>query len=429
LKLKSHITSLYGLARWYQIMRDCKSYHKFNRSLLLSTEAFCLLDNKLWYSAGELPVLCCFDMNTKENKFIDYFPMTEINDYYIHSNALFINDKIVFMPGFKNLVHIFDINNKKINVIKIPTDEKYVFFKCGFFYKDFIYILLDVPKLTIYKVDLKNNTVEPLNINFNKYNREVANNAVIVDNYLFLGARYANLIGILDLDKMNISWRQVENLENGVGTIAYDGNYFWLSSTDRIIKWNETIGTAKIYTEFPDNYGTYYLNNKILQIHKGFSNFGDKSAFPFCGSEFLNGSIYFFPRTVNMSLFIDNQDIIKTLILNDEEETAASFGSNARERITHYFVHKITDKIMMSSSCSGKFYIIDDKSNIFEYKLLINENDLIKYFKDYLNGNLIERLSIYTLDNYLNFININNSVVGKTINELCGKTIYNKIIK
>lgn len=79
-------------------------------------------DNKLWFSNNKFNGLFSMDINTKEIKFVSFFPEERYERWAMHKKCLTYRDKIIFIPAFGNHIHVYDVSNGEITAYQLDED-------------------------------------------------------------------------------------------------------------------------------------------------------------------------------------------------------------------------------------------------------------------------------------------------------------------
>lgn len=348
----------------------------------LYTEAFALDGHKLWYSAMQCNMLYCLDLKTSQNRFVDVFPEIYYRHARLHCRAIKMKDKIYFMPDSGGWIHVFSLQTETIQSIEIQDVESDTRFMDAVEHKGKIYLFNNGDELKIYCLDAVSEVCKPLKVLSDVIPGRLMKYPVKIGAKVYLACSEGPQVVVFDCAAHKIETIALNDCRDGIGTIAYDGHTFWSSTKKGFIQWNREGKVLCRINGFPEGFKTWKITEDgRVEMEDGYFDGGKNREFPFWLSLINDDKLYFFSRMTNMNAVIDlKKGKVEKQILPDEEESECTLLQQKRITCNHYFGEKIGEKMYISSSCSGKFYVISSKG-IKEYILNRDREDELACFK------------------------------------------------
>lgn len=352
----------------------------------LYTEAFAKDGNNLWYSSMLYNKLYCLDLKTGENRFVEMFPKNRCDHIRLHCRAIKHNNKIYFIPDSGGWIHILNLDDKSIEAIEI----KHIIGKKRIFdaveYEDNIYLFANWNGLQIYYFDTNNKICEQIKYTGLDFKGSIMKYPVKNDSKIYIASCGKPQVLIFDCEKKRLAGLEIEECSGGIGTIVYDGESFWSCTKTGFINWNIQGDVIHRVNGFPSDFKTWNIDKDgKVSLVNGYTDKGRQREYPFWFSSILNGKVYFFSRMTNMNVILTTQTgEIKENTIYDEEENEESLLKK-RATCNHYFGEKIGDSIYISSSRTGKLYIISSQG-IKEFFLVRDKRDKDIWFSEKIGG-------------------------------------------
>lgn len=347
----------------------------------IDAEAMCIESNIIWTSALQYNALCNLNIETKENHFIALFPNEDLYEWRLHCKAIKVDNEIYFIPDRSKHLHVYNVQSNSIDSYSMNAEEG-ARFSNGIKYKDAIYIIQRLPKISFHKVNLVTKEIMEISLQWDNITASVAREVIQKDQYIYMASTQQNRIIRFDTVLECIDMFEVAGRNEGFGTICFGGKYFWLTNRHEIVRWEEESGETESFTEFPEDYGMDIRNRAFeIQHVQGFSNADSENEYPFSYSVCLDGKIWLFACRVNMNIIFDCEDkIMKEFKLTGEEETEETLFAHNRITHCHYLGGVSNGKLLFLSTVTHKLYVIDEKQDLSQYELHIN---IFKYKEIY----------------------------------------------
>ena len=322
----------------------------------LTFEAIAIKENIGYASDYDSNGLFQVDMETGKCVFIRLFDDESVNTKRLHSSAIWINDKIYFIPLAGNNISIFRIKDNTIQSIQIPHPniEKYTFYKKKLKFirvvKNENYLWL-VPSTYpgVLRMDLRTNDVKVfdnwvLDINY------MFMNGLCVENESFLiPSGKSNIILIFDMNKET---GYIERIGNNQGTIdmCKFKDTYWLAPTYEgpIISWNPLEKQVKKYSAYP------------LEFKAGRVIFSNIYSY--------KEEIIFLPANSNYALSFINGDL--------EIEKSQQWKQDSTNRLIYLF-----------------------ETDLYRYYREVNNEKVIRFYKISKFDNLLTTYSFFYFEN------------------------------
>lgn len=396
----------------------------------LYTEAFALDGQKVWYSVMPYNMLYCLDLETSENRFVDVFPENYCGHVRLHCRAIKKKNKIYFIPDSGGYIHVLYLHTGTIKAIEIEAAESDIRFLDAVEHDGKIFMFCNGDKLRIYCFDTEEEICKPLEMVCDGIAGRVMKYPEKIGQKVYLaGSEYPQIV-IFDCEENRLEILALNECREGIGTIVYDGNAFWSSTKTGFVQWDKDGQVLCRIDGFPDEFKTWKFSEAgSVEMADGFYDGGKKNEFPFWASAVIDDKVYFLSRMTNMNVAIDlhTQEVSKASF-PDEEETEETL---LRERVTcnHYFGEKIGETLYISSSCSGKFYIISPKGKK-EYTLARDRKDETACFRQRgtnFKYRIFHENDEVTLPKYISYLCEDDSISRHASMENKGNIIYQTI--
>ncbi len=230
------------------------------------------------------------DIESGECEYIGLFIGEPLNGRRIHSDAVWVGSRIIFIPGSGSMIDIYypEINQFESIPIPLPLPRQHHFYMSQFkfikvFAKEEYLWLIPCTYPGIIRLDLKTNDIEVLNewIGNDEYFFRMA---MLTDKAEVIAANgKSNAVLMFDLDKQFVQIRHLGEHNNGVMNACKEGDNYWFAPRrpGAIVLWKTDVNEIIEYNDFPENfvdgsivfsYVYSYMDNIIFVPAK--SNYG-----------------------------------------------------------------------------------------------------------------------------------------------------------
>lgn len=351
----------------------------------------CAIENDtIYFPMANYNALCRADLKKGKCEIIDIFP-DEDNSKLLHCGIFKVdNYLLISVSRGKNRFLIYDLGENKFNVIQTNgIDKSWLEFTGNqvVIYGDYLYIF--PYKLVVLKVNISSLTAQYIKYPNILPEDDSLGQVLRVNDIVYLPLMNNNIIYTFDL--RNESFDKIcLNIDiNGIATIEFDGNIFWLTGKNRgLYAWNKDSNVVTKYDRFPKGFG------RIIDCEYNWFSY----------SIYFENYLYLIPAYANMIVRYDikNQEMQEVHISN-EEESEETIRRPGRFFWAKYLKAKrINNKILLVSSKTKKIYILDMHTQKIEkidldlyqdmsYKRTILELGIVKEeiytngLKDYLH--------------------------------------------
>ena len=206
-----------------------------------------------------------FKINIKsgECKFVRLFDREMVNKTRLHSDAIWVGDKIYFIPGSARQISIYCPKDDLLETIEIPLPKtkQYAFYRENF---KFIRVIKKEDNLWLVP------STYPGIVKFNMVTKsiQIFDDWIKDEKYLFrLGVALDgekiiaanginNLVLMFDMEKQIAKTFYIGNMNNGIMSICKIKDEYWFAPRlpGAIISWNLDNDNVKEYNKFPEGF-------------------------------------------------------------------------------------------------------------------------------------------------------------------------------
>ena len=252
-----------------------------NKKIELTFEAIAIKDNVGYASDYDSNSLFKVDMKTEECTFIGLFDDEPFDVKRLHSAAVWIDDKIYFIPLAGERISVFTISDNSMYSIQIPIPDrkKYTHYKKIFKFvravrnRNFLW-LVPATYPGVLRLDLQTNEVKV-------FDNWVPNEEYMFllglctkDNRFFIPDGRSNKVLIFDMDKEVGQVEYIGNDNRGIMDMCEVNGTYWLAPSyeGSIISWNPKLGDIVEYSDYPSAFkggrivfaNNYFYKDKII---------------------------------------------------------------------------------------------------------------------------------------------------------------------
>lgn len=212
-------------------------------------------------SCSEFNALFKVDLKTGDCTYISLFPEEHVNKRRLFIKAIYVNEKIYFIPASASAIYVFCPTANAFERIEIEEnidDKSYnanAKFADAFICENTIYIL-PATYPAIIKLDCKKNTLEYIVENMPTCDYLFRPGAAQMGNKLFVPNTKDNLVLEFDMEIDEIQLHHVGKNNHGSWSIVRDENLLWLIPKvhGAVVKWDYFSGEIQEYEQYPEGY-------------------------------------------------------------------------------------------------------------------------------------------------------------------------------
>lgn len=217
-------------------------------------DAFVIEDNKAWFFADNLNGLFEINLETFQTKFLGFVPGEKILDQELYYNMIKVEEKLILFPAKASSVAIYNLSNESFHMLKMNSSD--MRFYGGAAYKKKVFMLgYNSPLIAV--IDLKKEEIRYIR-DYEKwiYEKKIfsermyfrRNNTVVNGEFFSVSCNYRVVLKI-NMENESVSFYEIKEGENGLRSICYDGNTFWISEWNRasVFQWDEKSGVIGKY--------------------------------------------------------------------------------------------------------------------------------------------------------------------------------------
>lgn len=383
-------------------------------------------ESEAWFVDGMRDILFNMDLKTNKYKYIATIPNKNSYKFRLNPRCIKCNNDIFCFPDLGNLIWIYQLDKQEFQYIEIENPDK-VRISIFNFWKH---------KNKIFAVASGLNKIIEINIiekRIDEYHSLVGekNNigkSVIFNNEIYGIISNTNRIFQFNLETKKFDIFILENIDENLFTISFDGDKFWFSGySKKIYIWDKNNNTIKRIDEFPGKFGIYNFKNKIDELID--YELERYSTPTFIDSNVAGRYIWFIPFQTNKIIHIDKKTLkISFFEIEGEKETKRSLLKN--HMFARYLVEYLRD---------GRYIgLFSFKDNcIIEIDTFEMKSKEKCYFLDSNDFNrLIDNISVILYENnalnkiiFKTLLQQKNYIIKEYDTKDMGIKIYNELIK
>ena len=240
-----------------------KEKHRMNNKIELTFEAIAIKDNVGYASDYDSNSLFRVDMETGECTFIRLFDDEPFDVKRLHSAAVWIDNKIYFIPLAGEKISVFNITDNSMQSIQIPLPDrkKYSYYKERFKFvravknRNYLWV---VPATYpgVLRLDLQTNKVKVFDkwVPDKKYMFLLG--LCIKDDRFFIPDGRSNMMLIFDMEKEVGQVEHIGSNNRGIIDMCEVNGTYWLAPSYEgpIISWNPELGDITEYSAYPSDF-------------------------------------------------------------------------------------------------------------------------------------------------------------------------------
>lgn len=354
--------------------------NKIENRRQLSTTVACIYGEQIWLSCGMFNALYKYDIASKKTEYIGKFEGEPNNGWKLHSISLQVGNRIFFLPDTSKSIHYYDIIKKEMGMIYLGEEGR-IESHNGIVYEEKIYFITNSSEKKLCIFNTRNSDIKKLKLpnEFQKVN--FLYDTIIIEGNIYFINKNTSKILIYNMKEGRFDIINT-NVDEGFGTVTYDGQYIWLSNSNGVYQVDEKINIIK-QIEYPEKLKLVCLSEeKKLEI----INFGErtnKDEKPFTKSKYAYGKIWLFPFRSRDIYTVDiNSFHIDKFIIESEYETVKSLSNKDRLTHAHYFCVDADEKLYFISTTTKTIKIVSDSLDVKTIILWADEPmDLCKYIE------------------------------------------------
>lgn len=325
----------------------------------INVEAICFIDNKIWYSSMRKNGLYCYDCISGKNELIALFQDELPYTYRLHCRAIYINERVYFIPDNAKKISVYEPVTNKIMYIEnvILSENRY---STAAIYDNLIYMFPRKLSSKIMILNTNDNSFSDLELPVELEKDIFAAEYVREDNTLFFACWNSGRIYSIDLSSKQQNVISLEMDSSGFSCILMEQNELWVASHDRISCYSRTedsfvikknINFECVFRHRNENGNIQYINNSSV--------IKSERIYPFQIGYMDRNSIYFFSRNAKEDIVIDRKEYsIRKYCIDEEENMSIEENRNINEEI-HYLAHSEGSKLFLTSLLTKNNYLFD----------------------------------------------------------------------
>lgn len=285
-------------------------------------------------------------------------------------------NKIVLTPYFQtNVIAIYDIEKEEFELLPIASgDVAEILGDLTVGYKNKLFVISSYSTWPmIIEVNLESNKIEKycrINVEIpeGKEGRISGGEVIFVEGKIVIPIAVAPKVIIFDIESGQMEEFMIGCGMDGLSTICYDGDYFWISDRfGKIAKWRKGSGARIVYTETA-------IENELKETVKNIYGFAEEYMC-FNHSACKDNYVVFFPGRAK-----------KLLKINRDEGTAESLMDNVFVNgYTGYFLHNNFSIVTVLEEGIYAFSIKDNVLMKYNNKAECEDKNFLNVDKEYFN--------------------------------------------
>lgn len=351
----------------------------------IASEAFAAYGDKIWISDMRRNALLVYDKNQDECSYLLKFPKEPADKWRMHCAVSVVEKTLYFLPWRSRYLHKFHVDTCEMETVDINmSQDDYV--KNGLYYEGKILLLQYRPYNAIIIYDEQNKKKKTIHISEIEENGQLCRDYVLLNKDIYIACRRSSCIYKVNIESETVSSYDLGRKVGGIGTICYDGELFYISTKNAIVSWNETSGEILFNYEFPDGFGSIYMDIVDDELHRQDLSINIEDKQPFSCSAFIKGNVVLFSNYANMCVALPKgNDKITEVKFLDEKESLETIRRTGRITTTHYLGQWVDGQYMLLSTMTNRIYCLTE--SIFQRCRYIE-------FFDCLNDRMFERGSV-----------------------------------
>lgn len=303
------------------------------------------------------------DLTTGQSEYIGVFENEAMNRHRLHCSAMYIEDRIYFIPGSGNNIDIYYPESNKMEAVEIPLPKykQYSFYDPQYKFvsavkRENVLWLIPVTYPGVVKFDIITKEITVYNDWLENDEYMFRNGIYVEKNYFVVANGKNNAVLIFDMEKECGQIEHIGEGNNGVMSICKLGEELWFAPRlpGTIVSWNCTTGKTVEYEDFPREFksgnmvftANYTYDEKVIFV----------PLMANCALVYEKGQI----KIDNTKLWKIYQD--STVEFLFETETDRYYREISREKKDRCFnVSKISDELR-----EFEFYFDDDSSQDYD---------------------------------------------------------------
>lgn len=263
--------------------------------MILEFEAFVEIErNMAIASSNEFSGLFSVNMLTGNCEFIDMIPNEKIDKDRLYTKALYVNNKVYFIPYAAKEIAVYNLKTKKvykISVKEVIDREKKLYrknakFNGGIIYKEFVY-MIPCTYPGVLRINTNTDCVDYFDDWVNEEPYIFRKSPCIVGSKFYIPSVLDNSVLIFDMEHCKGKIKHIGKSNNGSWSICKNNQELWFApkNSGSVVRWNLETNYVKEYDAYPENFqGNNFLFTKAF-VHES--------------------NIYMIPAFANMAIKVD----------------------------------------------------------------------------------------------------------------------------
>lgn len=330
--------------------------------MVLEFEAYVEIENNRAVAvSNEFSGLFYINTVTGNCRFIDLIPNERVDKQRLYTKALYINNKIYFVPYAAKEIAVYNLETKKVYklLIKEVADNGKEFYKDnskfndGIVYKEYIY-MTPCTYPGVLRINTNTDCIDYFNDWLNEEPYIFRKSPCIDENIFYLSSILDNTTLVFDMDSCNGIVKHIGKDNHGSWSICKNNKELWFVPKNQgsIVKWNPETNYIEEYNAYPKT----FLGNGFL----------------FTKAFVYENNIYMIPALANMGIKVDcTTGIINQFAIEEVgENTTVYFMFETVNEIYLKIVKETEKKYIKISKVDLRIqeytFIFSEGRNIFE---------------------------------------------------------------
>nr|WP_300786850.1 hypothetical protein [uncultured Acetatifactor sp.] len=300
-----------------------------------------------WFVGGRTNALYRLDRKTKQCEFVAMPPELASDGFRLNPRCIKCGDDIFMMPDISSSIWVYHIAESRYEQIRIANPDKARtginnFWQCG----EKIFAVSTGLKQVI-EIDIRERRITDC---WNLCDRKDIKTAmsVKVGTAIYTVSAVSGEIYKFDIQtKESISY-ELSGIEDGLHTICFDGEKFWLSGYRKeIYVWDEDKNRTVCIEGFPEDFGLYNFDGTGESLLDCESSLYEKPLFT--SSVASKQDVWFIPFQTNKIVYV-NRETYELFVFDIEEE-----NETMRSLSLHYLADKYLMEYVVDDCCIGLY--------------------------------------------------------------------------
>lgn len=298
-------------------------------------------DDEAWFVGGRTNALYRLDRKTNQCEFVAFPPELGRDGFRLNPKCIKCDNSIFLMPDISNNIWAYQLDNLRYERIGLANPDKVRVGIANFWQYGEKIFAVSVGLKQIIEIDIKQRRVTDYYDLCDKRDIRIAM-SIKVGTAIYIISAISGEIYKFDIQTKKSVLYKLTGIEDGLHTICFDGERFWLSGYRKeIYVWNESKNVTVVVDGFPEDFGIYNFDRMSDELLDCKSSVYMMPLF--INSVVSKQDVWFIPFQANKIVYV-NRDTYKFHVFDIEEE-----NETENSLATHY----LASKYLME-------YVVDD---------------------------------------------------------------------